>query len=313
MFGQLIPAGGGVPVPLTKERVVLGRAPGCDVVLSVKAISGRHCELVRKDGYWWVTDLDSHNGTGVNGVKCRRKRLRPNDTLCLPRARFHVVYDLPGGSAENSDDDLALSMLNEMDAQQTASTVLQPPEEDTRPSRRDDSRSSPSQHEERSAAPRTSSPSTGKRFRGKLVPHGGGEPIALLDPEILIGRSRKSDIRLKFPTVSGRHCTLTYEDGYWFVEDLSSSNGVRVNGQRVDRRHLMPGDELAVASHRFTIEYTAEGEPPVEEDLTSKNLLEKAGLQNLMKSDKLPGWITSHEKNTDEGPRKYRLDDSDPD
>lgn len=152
-----------------------------------------------------------------------------------------------------------------------------------------------------------------RKFRGKLVPNGGGPPIPLLDARILIGRSRDADIRLKFATVSGRHCLLTHEDGYWHVEDLSSSNGIRINGRRVDKRHLAPGDDLAVAGHRFTIDYTAEGEPPVDPELTSKSLLEKAGLQNVMNSTSAPAWIRSHESAANDRPRKYNLDESDPD
>jgi pSer/pThr/pTyr-binding forkhead associated (FHA) protein len=309
MFGQLIPAGGGVPVPLLKESVVIGRSSGCDVVVSSRAVSGRHCELNFRDGSWWVTDLESHNGTGVNGVKCSKKRVQSGDILCLPRMRFEVVYAAPQAGAELSGDDFALSVLNEIDAQKTTSTVVQKHEETVTPLRSD-------VKQQAAGAPvRGGVPDSGKpmkKFRGKLVPCGGGQPIALLDPELLIGRSRKADIRLKFPTVSGRHCSLMHEDGYWFVEDLSSSNGVRVNGERVDRRHLLPGDQLAVAGQCFTIEYTAVGEPPVDPNLTSKNLLEKAGLQDLLNSPDAPAWVTSHGKTEQDRPRKYNLDDNDP-
>lgn len=215
-----------------------------------------------------------------------------------------------------SDDSLALRVLNDPAASSAASTVVEHSSEgvissqDTRvvpPVKRTDPPAPPKVPR---AAPAQSSQ---KKYLGKLVPKGGGDPIPLLKPDLLIGRSRQADIRLKFSTVSGRHCTLEWRDGYWFVEDLGSSNGVKINGERVDRRHLIPGDQLSISSQRFTIEYTPEGEPPVDPNLTSKSLLEKAGLQDVLQSDNAPAWITSHEKDIDDAPRRYRLDDSDPD
>src|SRR5439155_17701283 len=60
---------------------------------------------------------------------------------------------------------------------------------------------------------------------GKLAPCGGGPPIPLLKPKLLVGRQRFCDIPLNFPNVSSRHCELELIDGYWFVRDLGSSNG----------------------------------------------------------------------------------------
>ncbi|MEQ9408634.1 MAG: FHA domain-containing protein [Fuerstiella sp.] len=343
MLGQLVPAGGGLPIPLLAEKIILGRSPECDVVIPSRAVSGRHCKLTWKDGYWWVRDLDSRNGIGVNGVKCQHRRILPNETLCIPKMRFQLVYDAPEGqlSAEDnghrgSDDSLALRALNDAGAGNTSSaaTVLEEAADSSthddgrRPVKKirrivkpssgghsNDERATDHQPPDRQssagqpAAPRTSTP---RRYLGMLIPAGGGDPIPLLQPVLLFGRSRQADIRLKIPTVSGRHCTLNYEDGYWFVEDLNSSNGVKVNGERVDRKVLIPGDELAVSSQRFTIDYEAEGEPPVDHSVMNKSLLEKAGLENIVQSDNAPAWITSHESDEPEK-KRYRLDGTDPD
>lgn len=315
MFGQLIPAGGGIPIPLLNKRILVGRDTGCDVVIPSKAISDQHCELKLKDGYWWVRDLDSRNGTGINGKKISRKRILPKQVLCVPKMRFRIVYDAPAAKpAEIPDDAMVLNFLAE-DATPTKSP--------SKPKHRTPSDTPASPREEHSAE-RSSQPSKSpteasnaqterKRFLGKLTPSGGGEPIALLQTKLNVGRSRSSDIRLKFASVSSRHCNLEYEDGYWFVEDLGSSNGVRVNGEKVDRRVLMPGDKLSISSQRFVIDYKPVGEPPRDMSLLSKSLLEKAGLQDLLDSDHQPGWITSHEEKDDNRRIKYRLDDSDPD
>lgn len=120
---------------------------------------------------------------------------------------------------------------------------------------------------------------------GELVPQGGGDPIPLLKKKLLIGRRDSCDIALRFPNVSSRHCELEMQDGYWLVRDLGSSNGTKVNGVRVRAKWILPGDEVAVAKHRFKIDYDVRPDapppPPLEEgddNIMGMSLMEKAGL-----------------------------------
>lgn len=122
---------------------------------------------------------------------------------------------------------------------------------------------------------------------GELVPVGGGDPIPLRQGVLTIGRRESCDISLKFPNISGLHCELAYKDaGYWQVRDLGSTNGIKVNGERVLNRALRPGDEIAIAKRKYKIQYnlTPSGESALEavlsadEDVFSQSLLEKAGL-----------------------------------
>lgn len=56
-------------IPLSNS-VVLGRRPGCDAVFDYeKSVSGRHCEISVKSGKFYIRDLQSSNGTFVNGSK----------------------------------------------------------------------------------------------------------------------------------------------------------------------------------------------------------------------------------------------------
>lgn len=123
-------------------------------------------------------------------------------------------------------------------------------------------------------------------IQGELVPVGGGDAIPLTRRVMTMGRRESCDICLKFPNVSGLHCELSFRDGYWFVRDLGSTNGIKVNGIRVLQRPLRPGDELAISSRRYTIQYNLaslalqnlESQLSEDEDLRSQSLLEKAGL-----------------------------------
>jgi hypothetical protein len=78
--------------PLTeKGRWVLGRASSCDVVLDADdAISRRHCEIAVRAGECRVRDLDSCNGTLLNGRPVARARLRRGDVLLLGETEVRV-------------------------------------------------------------------------------------------------------------------------------------------------------------------------------------------------------------------------------
>jgi pSer/pThr/pTyr-binding forkhead associated (FHA) protein len=66
-----------------QQELVVGRDCGCDVVLSDESVSRHHARLRFRDGSWVLQDLDSTNGTLVNGVRVGRCSLRPGDRLTL--------------------------------------------------------------------------------------------------------------------------------------------------------------------------------------------------------------------------------------
>jgi CheY-like chemotaxis protein len=72
---------------------------------------------------------------------------------------------------------------------------------------------------------------------------------------ITIGRDQSCDVVVPHMDVSGHHCQLFLHEGWWFVADLRTKNGIRVNGIRVMKRRLGPGDTLSVARHKLVIDY----------------------------------------------------------
>lgn len=123
---------------------------------------------------------------------------------------------------------------------------------------------------------------------GELVPTGGGETIDLLKNKLLIGRREGNDIVLRFPNISTQHARMTLEQGYWFIKDLGSRNGTKVNGIRVDRKRLDPKAVITFAKQSYTIHYEpqklgAYGTPPPDdeyvEEVLRRTLMDRAGLQ----------------------------------
>ena len=138
---------------------------------------------------------------------------------------------------------------------------------------------------------------------GELLPLGGGDPIPLLKSALLIGRRESADIVLRFPNVSGHHCELSLDGGYWTIKDLRSSNGIKVNGSRVTEQKLRPGDKLSIAKHDFEIVFDPirlGGTAPVaeksqQESLFSRSLLDSAGLEVKQRGDSRAGRSRRHE------------------
>jgi adenylate cyclase len=134
-------------------------------------------------------------------------------------------------------------------------------------------------------------PQTRKLF-GKLSPIGGGDVIPLIKDRLLVGRRESCDIILRFANVSAHHCQLFLDRGYWFAKDLDSRNGTKVNGKRITRKRIDPGDTVCFAKHVFKVEYSpdelgAMGPPPPDEEAVTsvlgKTLLDRAGLERNAK------------------------------
>jgi serine phosphatase RsbU (regulator of sigma subunit)/pSer/pThr/pTyr-binding forkhead associated (FHA) protein len=78
--------------PLHGKVTVIGRNKSCDIVVDTPATSGRHAMILNSGGAHYVEDLDSHNGTFVNGTRvCQRASLNPGDRLEVAglEATFH--------------------------------------------------------------------------------------------------------------------------------------------------------------------------------------------------------------------------------
>ena len=72
--------------------------------------------------------------------------------------------------------------------------------------------------------------------------------------ELLVGRHYACDVVITDATVSRRHARLIFRDGGWIVQDLESTNGTLLNGKRVGRCRLRPGDQLALGDQRLRVD-----------------------------------------------------------
>jgi hypothetical protein len=88
----------------------------------------------------------------------------------------------------------------------------------------------------------------------RLVALDEGPDIILDRAMVVVGRHPSCDTRLDSLRVSRHHCCMTHESGDVMVRDLGSTNGIRINGQRVEIGRVRPGDELSIAHIRYRLE-----------------------------------------------------------
>ena len=88
----------------------------------------------------------------------------------------------------------------------------------------------------------------------QLIPTTGGKPVTLTKDITVVGRSAKlCDLVVEHTSISKMHCILVKTDGLLYMRDLGSTNGTRVNGQRVLRGALLPGDQLSFAGMSYKV------------------------------------------------------------
>ena len=74
-----------------------------------------------------------------------------------------------------------------------------------------------------------------------------GKKIPITHWENIIGRHKRSDVVINFPTVSRHHGVLTrYDDGSWTITDTDSSGGIRINGEKIQICALEPEDVIDI-------------------------------------------------------------------
>ncbi|GAA6142216.1 FHA domain-containing protein [Hydrogenophaga sp. 5NK40-0174] len=89
-------------VQLTKDRTTLGRRPYNDIVIDNLAVSGEHAVLQMSGADVFLEDLNSTNGTYVNGKAIKKQQLQNGDTVEIGKYKIKFIHDGAGAPAEKT-------------------------------------------------------------------------------------------------------------------------------------------------------------------------------------------------------------------
>jgi predicted component of type VI protein secretion system len=81
----------GQRIELDRAETTLGRAPDNVIQVAANAVSSHHFKILRDGGKFTIVDLDSTNGTGLNGVAIKQARLKPKDIITA--GGVEMVFD----------------------------------------------------------------------------------------------------------------------------------------------------------------------------------------------------------------------------
>lgn len=95
-------------VVLDKDHISMGRRPYNHIVIDSLAVSGDHAIFQYVKGSYYVEDMNSTNGTSVNGVKIKRQKLNHDDIISI--AKFCILFDAP--ASENPIPPKVTGVLN---------------------------------------------------------------------------------------------------------------------------------------------------------------------------------------------------------
>jgi pSer/pThr/pTyr-binding forkhead associated (FHA) protein len=90
-------------------------------------------------------------------------------------------------------------------------------------------------------------------MKAELIPKNGDPPIPIKRDLTVVGRREYCDVQIDFHGISKRHCVLVKTDGLLVIRDLATTNGTKVNGQRVRWAALLPNDRLTIGGYKTSV------------------------------------------------------------
>jgi len=285
--GGLAPMSSNPQTPV--QSWIIGSAADCDIVCEQPAVSGHHCRLTWQGNQYWLQDLQSTNGTFVNGSRIPAGQAVPIQSstqvtlgqrtpMPWPSARPGTVSPASLGSGQgpthpSSGRVITIGRSPDSDVQvdlpiigwNHARIVF----EGGRPILEDlNSLNGTSiDHVSNRIHREPLSPSSNVFLGSYKIPasqllgsrkveigESAFQTVAFRGNTMVIGRDPQSDVHLDFPMISWHHARLTRESGGILVEDLGSRNGTFVGGFRVSGKVLAkPGQEIGLGSYRFQL------------------------------------------------------------
>lgn len=204
-------------IPLTHWENSIGRSTTCDVILNVSTISRFHAVISKRRTGWVVADTNSRTGVFVNGEQIEKPvMLKHGDKVSFGSSTFEF-FDVDVDDAEREK-------AKERRKQEKAKA--------------------------RSAV-RTGNENVS--FLPALVDEAADKAYVIDCDSCVIGRSPDCDIRLRYSAISSSHAKVFKAGNSWYVEDLGSENGTKVNARSVvsSKRRLKDGDIIGLGGLIF--------------------------------------------------------------
>ncbi|MDP3276388.1 MAG: FHA domain-containing protein [Deltaproteobacteria bacterium] len=228
-------------VPLVRDEITIGRKEGNTIRLTDRNVSRRHAKLQKENGSYMLQDLGSYNGTAINGTRVAGTRpLTLKDKIVIGDYKIEVI-----------EEGAVVAPSQSAPAASTAAESYGAPEQRGGHVPQATVPAIPSAFP---TPPTMPVPESLRQLRLVfLAPAGTPAPVAITRLPMLLGRSEVADVSLPFSSISREHARITLLDDKLMIEDLSSSNGITVNGERVKTKVIQANDMITMGVVEFRL------------------------------------------------------------
>ncbi len=211
------------------ESLIVGRASEAGMFLGGDAeLSRLHFSIIPHEGAFAVKDLNSANGTELNGEEIQWAPLKDGDRILAGLTGFTVLVEgILGASNPALDQTVQLE-------QPAAPTAIQRKQKDL---------------------------DVGPAIRAVILvvisgPHKGDQHVIDRGTAAVIGRAEEATIRLdEDDELSKVHFSVAFKGEHLTLKDLGSVNGTKVNKERVEKTRLHSGDVIEAGSSKIHLQY----------------------------------------------------------
>lgn len=226
--------------PLTKKSVWLGRDTSCEIVMEASAvmISRKHAEIRRESSIFFIHDNGSFNGTLINSQRISAPtQLYHGDEIQLGMGAPVLQFNAPSRVAPKG---ASLAAQRSVPIGQSANF--------------------PDLAGQIAHTGSKTMVANMGNISQKISTEPSAKPQLLMQlvfgnkQQLTIGRADTSDIKLDGLQISNQHAKLLKTSGGVAIEDLGSTNGIYLNGQRVSRSLITPNDSVLIGSFLIQVD-----------------------------------------------------------
>lgn len=211
-------------IPLSDSESRIGRAPGSEILLGGQGISREHAKILREGEHFFLVDLESGNGTFLNGHKVQSRQkilLRHHDQITI--LPYHLRFlEERGPFSESLREEEEKTDANILEVK-LLKKVLDAVDADKQPS-----------------IEILSGTAQGQRFL-----------LSDEEEELILGRDPVCQIHVPDEVISRQHAKIVRRWGGIALIDIESKNGTYLNNKRVQEEFLHDGDRFALGTTVF--------------------------------------------------------------